>query len=114
MQNRNSKVENGTSASLEQNGVLPAVSNSADRFIFETLIIEPIIDIVKKLEHDDFRDCDITWLNNKLKHFTTLAVKTLGKDFELGEVGSCVLNDYVKGRFLKYFRTVLDYFKMFD
>lgn len=82
-----------------------------ESFIYEVVLIDPIKDIVNKLENNEFRDCDIKWLNDKLNKFTSFALETLDKTFELGEIGSTVMNDTIKSRFLNCFNTLLKYYK---
>jgi len=84
-------------------------------FIIETTLIDPINDIITKLENKEFRDCDIKWLNDRLYKFTAFAAETLGKKFgEVDLVGNDGnLNEYKIERFLKSFRTILNYFKSF-
>jgi hypothetical protein len=72
------------------------------QFIIETLLINPVKDIVYKLENKEFRDCDVKWLNDKLYNFTNFAAETLGKKFE-----------YKTNEFIKAFKTLLNYFKSF-
>lgn len=89
------------------------MTTSVDNFIFETALIAPITDIIAKLNDGQFRDCDIAWLNNKLKKYTDFALQTMGKEIEVGEAVGGVMNEYNKKRFISYFTTLLDYFKSF-
>lgn len=86
------------------------------QFIIETVLINPVNDIISKLEKREFRDCDIKWLNDKLYNFTNFAAKTLGIKF--GKVNLVnndgVLNEYKINEFLKAFRTLLGYFKSLE
>ena len=90
-------------------------NEAINTFIIETVLIEPISDIIFKLENKEFRDCDIRWLNDKLYKFTTVAAETLGIKFPEIELISHdgVLNDYTTIRFIEAFTTLLNYFKSF-
>lgn len=85
------------------------------KFIIETVLINPVKDIISKLENREFRDCDLKWLNDKLYNFTNFAAETLGKNFGKSELvnNDSILNEYVRNRFLKAFRTLLSYFESF-
>lgn len=85
------------------------------QFIIETVLINPVKDIVSKLENKEFRDCDIKWLNDKLYNFTNFAAETLGKKFGKIDLvnNDGLLNEYKTSEFLKTFRTLLNYFKSF-
>ena len=85
------------------------------QFIIETVLINPVKDIVSKLENKEFRDCDVKWLNDKLYNFTNFAAETLGKKFGRIDLVSNdgLLNEYKTNEFLKAFRTLLNYFKSF-
>ena len=92
------------------------VNNPAmQQFIIETVLINPVKDIVSKLENKEFRDCDIKWLNDKLYNFTNFAAETLGKKFGKIDLvnNDGLLNEYKTNEFLKAFRTLLNYFKSF-
>jgi len=92
------------------------VNNPAiQQFIIETALINPVKDIVFKLEKKEFRDCDVKWLNDKLYNFTNFAAETLGKKFYRIDLVSNdgLLNEYKTNEFLKAFRTLLNYFKSF-
>lgn len=92
------------------------VENEAiNTFIIEAVLIDPINDIIFKLENKEFRNCDIRWLNDKLYKYTAFAAKTLGIKFPEIELISHdgVLNDYTTARFIEAFTTLLNYFKSF-
>jgi hypothetical protein len=86
-----------------------------DQFIIETVLINPVKDIVSKLEKKEFRDCDIKWLNDRLYKFTNFAAETLGKKFGRIDLVSNdgLLNEYKTNEFIKAFTTLLNYFKSF-
>lgn len=85
--------------------------DTKNNFIFEISIIRPIATIIAGLENNEFRDCDIKWLSNKLNNFTSFAFKTLNKKIELPELDTEVMNDFTKTRFIKYFKILLGYFE---
>ncbi len=90
------------------------MTTAIQNFIIEASLINPVNDIIFKLEAKDFRDCDIKWLNDRLYKFTAFAAETLGVKFPQQEiVNEGVMNEYVTERFLNAFRTLLNYFKSF-
>ena len=90
-------------------------NEAINTFIIETLVIDPINDIIFKLENKEFRDRDIKWLNNQLYKFTAFAAETMGIKFPEIELISNdgVLNDYTIASFIAAFTTLLNYFKSF-
>jgi len=89
-------------------------NNSAmQQFIIETVLINPVKNIVSKLENKEFRDCDIKWLNDRLYKFTSFASETIGIKFPEIELVSNdgIMNDYKLTRFKESFTTLLNYFK---
>ena len=90
-------------------------NEAINTFIIEALLIDPISDIIFKLENKEFRDRDIRWLNNKLYKYTAVAAETMGIKFPEIELISNdgVLNDYTTARFIEAFATLLNYFKSF-
>lgn len=84
-------------------------------FVYETILIKPISEIINNLEKRIYRDCDIKWLNSKLHGFTSFAAETLNKKFPevdlVSDDGN--LNQYKRDMFLRSFRTLLSYFKSF-
>lgn len=87
------------------------MTTAINNFIFETSVISPISDIIGKLKNKEFRDCDVAWLNGKLKSFTDFALQTMGKQIEVGEAVGGTMNDHNRNRFIGHFTTLLDYFK---
>lgn len=84
------------------------------QFMIEASLIDPIKDIVKKLNAGNFRDCDIKWLDARLEKFKAIAGKTLGiSTLSVPRESHTILNDYNKNQYLKHFNTLLDYFKTF-
>jgi hypothetical protein len=86
-----------------------------NQFTINVALIDPIKDILRKLERGEFRDCDIKWLDDRLEKYTSTACKTLNIPFArpssvLSE-GYTLMNEYVKTRYTKYFTTLLNYFK---
>jgi hypothetical protein len=90
-------------------------NEAINTFIIETVLIDPINDIIFKLENKEFRDCDIRWLNNKLHKYTAFVAETMGIKFpEFALISNDgVLNDYKTARFIEAFTTLLNYFKSF-
>ena len=90
-------------------------NEAINRFIIEAVLIDPIDDIIFKLENKGFRDGDIRWLNDELYKFTAFAAETMGIKFPEIELISNdgVLNDYTTARFIEAFTTLLNYFKSF-
>lgn len=90
-------------------------NEAINTFIIETVLIDPINDIIFKLENKEFRDCDIKWLNGKLHKYTAVAAETMGIKFPEIELISHdgVLNDYTTVRFIEAFTTLLNFFKSF-
>lgn len=83
-------------------------------FMIETMLINPVQNIVHKLTENKFRDCDIKWLNEQLKKYSALALEILGKPFVgFTDLEFDVLNLYVKNKFLEYFNNLLNFFKTF-
>jgi len=96
--------------------LIETLKNEAlNRFIIEAVLIDPIDDIIFKLENKEFRDRDIKWLNGKLRKYTAVASETMGIKFpEIKLISNDgVLNDYKTARFIEAFTTLLNYFKSF-
>lgn len=86
-----------------------------DNFIIEVKLIDPINKILNGLRGYEFRDCDITWLDNKLAAFTDIACKTLFIQIPTlvpTEKGK-VLNEFTKKQYIERFTTLLTYFKTY-
>jgi hypothetical protein len=83
-----------------------------NQFIIEVTLIDPISKIVNQLKAKEFRDCDIKWLDAKLKNFTEFTCKTLGLEVILpDDIQGKVLNDYTYSQYIKRFSVLLEYFK---
>jgi len=80
--------------------------------LLEFLYVAPIKGLIINLEDNIYKDGDMDFLNKELKTYTEVALKGLGKDFDLSDkaVGG-VMNDKNKERFLEYFKTLLGYFE---
>ncbi len=87
------------------------MNEQIETFIIEASLIMPITDIISNLKNCEYRDCDISWLAKKLEGYTEIALAILGKKLLLPKLNYLVMNDFVKDRFLKYFDTLLNYFK---
>ena len=91
-------------------------NEAINTFIIETVLIDPISDIIFKLKNKEFRDCDIRWLIDELRKYTAFAAKTLSIKFpeiKLISNDGVKLNDYTTARFIEAFTTLLNYFKSF-
>lgn len=90
-------------------------SEAVDTFIIEVTLIDPIQDIVTKLENNEFRDCDIKWLETKMVKFLDFAAQTLKLKAPVVALSEDfgTMNEYTKTRFLEGFKTLLNYFKSF-
>jgi len=86
---------------------------AVQQFIIETVLINPLKDIVKKLEEGSFRDCDIKWLDSKLENFISFALQTLSINLDPVAKGESYkhMNDYVKDKYIGYFSTLTKYFE---
>lgn len=86
-----------------------------DNFIIDTVLVQPVKDIIVKLEQGGFRDCDIVWLDKKLADFTSFAANTLGikVEIEISNATPKILNEYSKNRYKNYFKKLLNYFETF-
>ena len=86
-------------------------------FIIHAKLIYPVEKIVRQLKNGEFLSTDIKWLNNKLQDFTKIACETLGinpallNNSQIDQFDS--MNDYVTGKYVKYFTGLLAYFKSF-
>jgi hypothetical protein len=82
-------------------------------FIIDVLLINPVKDIVDKLQKSEFRDLDIKWLDAKLEHFTVLAAKSLFIEIpetRLHHEHLTMMNGYTTTKYFNYFNTLLSYF----
>lgn len=88
-------------------------SKCIDDLIYDLILIEPLKKIISSLEKGGYRDCDIKWLNEKLEKYTNFTMETLNKNIKVGKLVSddAVMNTRVKNRFLKCFKTILNYFE---
>lgn len=89
-------------------------NEAIDTFIIHTVLIDPIADIITKLKNRDFRDCDINWLEKKLKGYLDFAGQILDVRvpaiFE-SDMRGVTLNDYTTNNYLNKFKTLLNFFK---
>lgn len=90
-------------------------NDTINSFVIQVTLIEPVQDIVSKLENGNFRDCDIKWLDEKLYSFVSFSAQTLGLKIgsSIPESNFTFLNEYAKQYYLKYFNQILAYFKTF-
>jgi len=82
-----------------------------DKFIVDTIVIDPITNIIEKLKNNLFYTHDIKYLKFKLKEFTKLALELININLKISLPNLTVLNDYNKQRFISYFEVLLKYFK---
>ena len=91
--------------------ILTLNPETISNFIIEVSFINTIGKIINGLNKGEFRDCDIKWLDGKLKAYTEIACVAL----ELPKVNAFeenkILNDYTKNQYLKRFSILLEYFK---
>lgn len=90
---------------------------AVQQFIIEMTLIDPIKDIISKLNKGEFRDCDIKWLDIKLENFISFACETLNINFTkpsqlFGETFKYI-NDYSKTKYLERFELLQKYFTTF-
>lgn len=87
--------------------------NIVNQFIIETALVSPIKFILSKLDNDEFRDCDIKWLDTKLELFINFTCKTLNLPdvvMRNDNLKPIYMNSYAKDYYSKYFNTLLRYF----
>ena len=86
-----------------------------DFLLIEFTVIAPLKDIVKNLEANIYRDSDHGFLKDQLNYFTDMAVKSTKMDFDVKKYvdaeSSDVLNESTRNKYLKYFKTLLEFFK---
>lgn len=90
--------------------------NIAEIFTIEVVLVNPIEKIISKLENKEFRDCDIKWIENKLSSLIQFAAKTLHLEeiiYEDAKYKPEFFNETTYNHYLKYFNTLLKYFKSF-
>lgn len=75
-------------------------------------LIDPIGEIVSKLENNEFRDKDVCYLEEKLSKYMGLAAKTFDLNFilEVSKSEGETLNDFLREKFLNYFKSLYEYF----
>ena len=56
-------------------------NEAINTFIIETVLIDPIEDIIFKLKNKEFRDGDIRWLIDELQNYAAVAAKPLHIEF---------------------------------
>lgn len=90
------------------------IENNGNVIEIYALAIWPIENIVKKLGDRDYRDCDIKWLNEKLKTYTSIAAKTIHlKIAGIKPLPEGMLNDYTYDRYTRYFTILLKHFRSY-
>lgn len=90
-------------------------NDTINQFIIEMTLINPVSGIVKKLKNNEFRDCDITYLDRKLMDYTSFACKTLNINVSINDLGGkrdgVVMNYFVSNLYISRFETLLKYFE---
>jgi hypothetical protein len=91
------------------------MKDKIDQFIIDTLVINPIKDIIDKITKQEFRDCDIKWLDERLEQFTIIGGETIYVKIhnDLKNTDFTVLNKYVYNYYCEKFNILLEYFKTF-
>lgn len=86
---------------------------TVNSFIIDTVLISPIEKIISQLKNNEFRDCDIKWLDKKLKGFIDFAAETLAINAPIVSKPSDFpyFNPYVQNYYTERFTILLDYFK---
>lgn len=93
-----------------------------NEFVYKVMIIDPLLDIISKLEKGEFRDCDMKWLNANLNKYVDIALCSInngqkystlinGVNLNNGLIRESVLNEFNKERFIKAFKILLEYFR---
>ena len=87
-----------------------------NQFVIDMVLVEPVEKIIENLNNNVYRDCDVSFLNTKIKNFINFALETLNvniliKPVDEDLVGYNNLNDHTKAVMLKSFNVVLAYFK---
>lgn len=95
----------------EYNGENEAIN----QFVIDTILINPVKDIIKKLKNNEFRDCDINFLDKRLIDYTSFACKTLNINVALNNLDNkkdgVIMNNYVSNMYISRFETLLKYFE---
>ena len=90
-------------------------NDTINQFIIEMTLINPVSDIVKKLKNNEFRDCDIAYLDRKLMAYTSFACKTLNINISINDLGGkrdeIIMNDFISRLYISRFEMLLKYFE---
>lgn len=91
-------------------------NESINTFIIESVLIQPIEKILNMIKNKEIRDCDIKWLDGKMKQFIVFAGETLNiKAPVMSETEVfTIYNPYVQNYYTERFTTLLNYFKSFN
>lgn len=88
-----------------------------NQLLIEISLIDPVKKILDELKAGGFRDCDVKWLDEKLKHYMELSMKTLNISESLLMMNEdkkpALMNTYAVEYYTKYFTGLLTYFKTF-
>ena len=89
--------------------------DTINQFIIEMTLIDPLLDIIKKLKNSEYRDCDINYLNKKLMDYMLFACKMQNINTSIngpkGEKDGVIMNNFVKELYISRFETLLKYFE---
>lgn len=85
----------------------------------ETMILNPISEIIKNLEANNYWSKDIVFLEKQLKKYAILAVELLNINFKLNlskniidrDMSEHFLNEHLRNKYLNYFKNLLELFK---
>ena len=90
------------------------MNETQQKAFLQLTLIDPVSNIISKLENNEFRNIDIRYLEEQLVKYMNLAAKTFNLNFLLKKnYDSEFFNDYFRNEFLKYFKELLKYFKTF-
>ena len=90
------------------------IMTAIETFIYETTVIKPVKEILRKLKNNEFGDRDLKRLAEKLEGFTSIAIEVIGKKVIFPELDYTVLNDFTKAKLIKYFNIILSFFENID
>lgn len=82
-------------------------------FVLEVAYIDPIQNILTKLEQGIYRDCDVSVLDTKLHNFMGAAANMMGAGCPTPDTEKMpsIMNEYAKDYYKTYFKGLLNFFK---
>ena len=88
-----------------------------DDLLFHIQVINPLQNIVKGLENNEFRAIDFDWLDTKRMEFVNLAVKAcnlnIPPDFKVDKTTG-EMNEFTTKIYLNHFQKLLEFFKTYE